>query len=340
MTDARATSTFVPGWLRDQAVLSADGTSLGVLIRRPGRNGVQLGALRAGLLIALCWLTREAHCENPGVLEEANVNLPAAQQQMWDLRHRYHDPKTGALCYEIRADYGTTRVEDSQTFFDVTKPEIEYYDRERVTLMSSEGVIDLKKGKEKMVFTGEVIGYLDTAKTAKFVTDELEIDFEGNGQSDRPIRFTQKGMVLLGQRSLFFRTELPATGEKQRGTKAAKVVVYGPGYATFQSKDTAPGAETSPTRGGDLFVVEYRGSASYSQLQPVLFFSSDVSDKSDRVTLCGDGFVLKCLELQVHAREDLKAWDKVYPRGDVRYKVCPGVKATDKLSQLQGKGPR
>lgn len=259
---------------------------------------------------------------------------------MWDLKHRYHDPKTGVLRYEIRAAYGTTRVKESRTFFDVTKPEVEYFDRERVTLLSSKGVIDLKKGEEKIVLSGQVTGYLDTAKTAKFVTDELEIDFEGNGQSDHPVRFTQKGMVLHGQRSIFFRTELPAMGEGERGVRVAKVVVYGPGYATFRSKDVVPGTEASSASEGGQFVVEFKGSASYSQLQPVLFFSSDVSDKSDRITLYGDGFVLKCLELQIHAREDLKAWDKVYAKREVHYEVCPEVKVADRLSQLQAEGPR
>jgi hypothetical protein len=286
-------------------------------------------------LIALACVSIHARGENPGSLKQVEFDLPVARQEMWGLKHRYYDPETGALRYEVTAAYGTTRVEESAAFFDVTKPELVYHDREKMTFTSAKGVIHLKKGEEKVVLNEGVIGYLDTAKTAKFVTDALEVDFEGNGQSDRPIRFTRDAMLLFGRRSVFFRVPLPAAEDTKRKGKVAKVVVYGPGYACFRKEEASAGGPNSTTHEGAQFVVEFNGTASYSQLQPVLYFTADVDSESDRVVLYGDGYVLKCMELQMRATPDVKSWDTAMAKRDVRYEVRPGAKAADRLKELE-----
>jgi len=287
------------------------------------------------ILSALAWASLPARAEDPGLLKRGEFGLPAARQEMWGIKHRYYDPDGGALRYEVSAAYGTTRVEQSDAFFDVTKPEIVYHDREKMTFTSAKGVIHLKKGEEKVVLDGGVIGYLDAAKTAKFTTDALEIDFEGNGESARPIWFTRDTMLLFGRRSVFFRVPSPMADDTKRKGKIARVVVYGPGYAHFRREASKAGGHTFTTQEGAQFVVEFNGTASYSQLQPVLYFTADVDSETDRVVLYGDGFVLRCLELQMSATPDMKSWDTALAKRDVRYEVSPAAKPWDRLKELE-----
>ena len=294
------------------------------------------------LLLLLSSLQALASAENKdvGLLESENIDFPMAKQEMSGLRHRFFDPETGTLRYEIRAEKAESEMQGSTTLFNVEKPSVEYFDRERMSLSSERGVIDLTKAKERIRFQERVVGFLNKARTARFDTTELEMDFAGGGKSDRPIRFLRPGVVLEGRRSVFFRIELPRTeGGKETVGRITKVMVFGPGYAQF---DRAPGqsgdAPESRSPGG-YFLVTFRGTASYSQLQAVLYFTSNPDDRADRVTLYGDGYVLDCLELRVHASEDMKTWNRVLASGEVAYKVRPECRVEEKLKEARAQSP-
>jgi len=294
------------------------------------------------LLLLLSSLQAPVSAENKdlGLVESENIEFPMAKQEMSGLRHRFFDPGTGALRYEIQAEKAESEMQGATTLFKMEKPSVEYFDRELMSLSSERGVIDLTKGKERIRFQEKVVGFLNKARTARFDTTELEMDFAGGGKSDRPIRFLRPGVVLEGCRSVFFRIELPRTeGGKETVSRITKVVVFGPGYALFDSSPGQSGDSPESQSMGGYFLVTFRGTASYSQLQPVLFFTSNPDDEADRVTLYGDGYVLKCLELRVHASEDMKTWDRVLASGEVAYQVRPECRVEEKLREARAQSP-
>ncbi|MBI2195316.1 MAG: hypothetical protein HYU36_25325 [Planctomycetes bacterium] len=250
---------------------------------------------------------------------------PMARQEMWDLKHQYRDPETGVLRYEIRAAYATTRMGAEGTFFDVEGPVIEYYGKETMSLSSSLGVIDIRK--ERIWLQKEVVGFLDTARKARFVTREVEMDFQGRGESRSPIRFAQPGAVIEGARSRFFRSPdggddgNTAPGEADR---MFEVIVFGPGRAQFEKVSPEARPPGAPGAIGSRFLVEFHGSATYSQARPRVTFRSDPEIASDRVRLYGDGYVMKCREMEVYPSADGQTWERVEAREDVTYETFRG----------------
>jgi hypothetical protein len=265
--------------------------------------------------------------QSEGIFPNDEMSLPFVKQTMIGLSHRFFDPETGAPRYQIKAAKAVTRLKGRTVVFDVDGPSVLYYDKEQMAITSEKGEVHLEKGKERIHLLGGVAGYFDTARTSKFETESLEMNFNGDGLSKDPIRFTQTGVTLVGERSVFFRIDVPAQTLKE---KIAKVVVFGPGYARFNKKKSS----TSETR-TDSFLVEFNGSASYSQLRPVIFFNSKTDDKEDRVTLYGEGYVLKSRELQVHALGQLKSWERLLAKGDVKYTVKPGLRVKDRFAELK-----
>ncbi|MDP7129572.1 MAG: hypothetical protein QF437_03740 [Planctomycetota bacterium] len=262
-----------------------------------------------------------------GMFPDDERPLPFVKQTMKGLSHRYFDPVTGVPRYQVKADKAVTRLKGNSVVFDVERPSLRYFDKEELAITSKNGEVHLAKGKERIHLMGGVVGYFDAARTAKFETKSLEMSFNGDGQSKDPIRFTQTGVTLVGERSVFFRIEVPGKTSKE---KIAKVVVFGPGYARFNKKKSA----TSDAR-TDSFLVEFEGSASYSQLRPVIFFNSRSDDKDDRVTLYGEGYVLRSRELQVHALGRLKSWERLNAKGNVHYSVKPGLRVKDRFAELK-----
>lgn len=278
--------------------------------------------------LAICsWGQGPLQAQSEVVFPEDEMALPFVKQTMIGLSHRFFDPETGEPQYQIKAAKAVTRTQGKSVVFDVDGPSVLYFDKEQMAITSEKGEVHLEKGNERIHLLGGVTGYFDTARTSKFETESLEMSFSGDGQSKDPIRFTQTGVTLVGKRSVFFRIDVPDQTHKE---KIAKVVVFGPGYARFSKQESS----TKETR-TDSFLVEFQGSASYSQLKPVIFFNSSMDDKEDRVTLYGEGYVLKCRELQVHALGHLNSWERLIARGDVKYTVKPGLRVNDRFAELK-----
>ena len=254
-------------------------------------------------------------------LKEDFLGFPFAKQEMWGLRHQYHDPKTGELRYEIRAKSALSRVENAVTFFDATEPRITYYDNEIMSLESKTGVVDIKN--EKLWFKGNVIGYLTTAKDAEFATQEVEMSFEGSGISKWTIRFTMSGVVIDGKSSRFRRELL--SEKKPAGRKIFRIEILGPGTARFEKVSPGTKPAGAPKSVGSRFVVKFQGSANYSQKSPTLIFQSDQHSETDRVELYGNGYILRCRELRVHASPDMKSWERIESLGNVSYEAKPDL---------------
>lgn len=289
------------------------------------------------LIIAmLCPLARGDEEDGFGLFPKEGLETPMARQEMWDLNHQYRDPQSGVLRYEIRATYATSRVEKEGTFFDVEKPEMEYYGKETMWLGSSKGIIDIRR--EKILLQGEVIGYMDSLKKSQFTTREVEMDFHGRGKSDHPIRLSQPGALIEGTHSEILRDAAAPDSAKDETDRGFQVKVYGPGRARLERASPSAWPEGAPRSVGSRFVVLFRGSAFYSQSNPSVLFSSLPDDPSDRVTLYGDGYILKSRDLKVYPAADGKTWERVDAQGDITYETSEGL-SPDTAESLHGLSP-